>query len=70
MGELKRLSFAELAELGAEKLRFAVDVDAENERISINPIGDCMEDAQQVAREKLVGFLTERLPDVEVYLGA
>ena len=56
--------------LGAEKLRFAVDVDAENERISINPIGDCMEDAQQVAREKLVGFLTERLPDVEVYLGA
>lgn len=38
-------------------LRFAVNVDANTETISITPVGDCIQDAHQATRVELVGRL-------------
>ena len=52
-----------------QRLRFAIEVDAEAEKICMAPIGDCVDEAIRNARESIVSLLKERIRDAEVYLG-
>lgn len=49
--------------IGECDLRFAVNVDANSETISIAPVGDCIVDAYQVARIELVARLKEEFKE-------